>query len=213
MRTLRNPITHSYSYLCIFLSLIYLASCSAAEQGREKTTDNESQTPQAVNAYFPLAVGNQWEYECSVEGEYAFDKKLTIDNIEKTSGATYYRGTLVVSSDPLPLVTYYTIDPDGTVYSSLDKSKEAETFVITANPKHGETIHNYFVEEEKDIELPNFGHAAAVLIENFDFDDPNLSESQRMNWQGKFYTREIGLVIEADGLGGECVIKSFITKK
>lgn len=162
-----------------------------------------------VASYYPLAVGNKWIYSCSVEGEHAFDKTLTIVGRQTTNRLTYFRGELVVGDDPNPLVLYFIVDGQGNVYSSLDKSSEAKELIITAKPKKGDTLGSLSVAANEEIDTPAAGTITAIRLENFALDDPKVSELKRMDWEGKFYARGVGLVAEADGLGGECILIDF----
>lgn len=200
MCTLRNPLNAKAYSLWLLAVLLQVTACSANE-------DAGVSAPSGANAYFPLAVGNKWEYECSVEGEYAFDKTLTITAIEMSGGSKLYRGELQTDDGADPLIQYYSVDAKGVVHASLEKSNKDKTPIISANPKDGETINGLFVRKAKKIELPGLGKVTATLVENFELDNPKLNESQRMEWEGKYYARGIGLVTEADGLGGKCVLK------
>jgi hypothetical protein len=199
---LRNPLNAKTYGLCLLAMLLQVAACSAGENAGVSS-------PADTNAYFPLAVGNKWEYECSVEGEHAFDKVLTITAIEMSGGNKLYRGESQTDDGDDPLVQYYSVDGKGVAYSSLEKSNKDKAPIISASPKDGEAINGLFVRKAKKIDIPGLGAVTAILVENFEFDNPKLSDSQRIEWEGKSYARGIGLVTEADGLGGECVLKKF----
>lgn len=188
--------------LCLLAMLLQVATCSAGENAGVSS-------PADTNSYFPLAVGNRWEYECSVEGERAFDKVLTITAIEMSGGNKLYRGELQTGDGVDPLVQYYSVDGKGVAYSSLEKSNKDKTPIISANPKDGEAINGLFVRKARKVDIPGLGAVTAILVENFELDNPKLNESQRMEWEGRYYAHGIGLVAEADGLGGECVLKKF----
>jgi len=182
--------------------LLQITACSANEDAGISTASN-------INTYFPLTVGNKWEYECAVEGEHALDKALTITAIEMSGSNKLYRGELQTDDGADPLVQYYSVDTNGVVYSSLEKSNKDRTPILNATLKDGDTINGMYVRKARKIDIPGLGEVKAILIENFELDDPKLSESQRMEWEGKYYARGIGLVTEADGLGGDCVLKTF----
>ncbi|MEJ2619117.1 MAG: hypothetical protein P8163_02400 [Candidatus Thiodiazotropha sp.] len=169
------------------------------------------QTNQAgkTSPYFPLSVGNRWRYSCFVEGEYTFDKTLTITAREKRQGRAYYRGELQVGDDPSSLELYYHVDELGGVHMSVDPMLTDDTLLVTMNPLPGDRIGNLRVASEQDVETPGTDGIKALLIENFSLDDPQLHEERRMEWEGRYYARGIGLVIEADGLGGSCSLKEF----
>jgi hypothetical protein len=164
-----------------------------------------------IDTYFPLVVGNEWEYDCSVEGEHAFYKTLNITAAENSNGSKIYRGELQMDDSSDILVLYYTTDLYGAVYSSLDKNKKSRVKITPPNRQDVAGINGLFVRKGKEVELPGLGNVAAILIENFELEDQKLSESMRMEWEGKYYVRGIGLVMEADGLGGECVLQKFIS--
>jgi hypothetical protein len=160
-------------------------------------------------SYFPLAVGNSWRYRCSVEGEHAFDKTFSITGSEPIQGIRYFRVELLVGDDSSPLEMFYFQDKKGGIYSSVEKTYEHNTLMITANPSAGDSLGDLVVSSEQEVETPATGLIKALLVEKYSLDDPLLSEEQRMDWEGKFYALGIGLVIEADGLGGECVLVEF----
>lgn len=202
MCALRNPLSAKIHGLYLLVVLLQVTACSANDDAGVSALSD-------TNTYFPLAVGNKWEYECSVEGEYAFDKALTITAIEMSGRNKLYRGELQTDDGAEPLVQYYSVDTNGVVYSSLEKSDKDKTPIISATPKDGDTINGLFVRKARRIDIPGLGAVEAILIENFELDNPKLSESKRMEWDGKYYALGVGLVTEADGLGGECVLKKF----
>jgi hypothetical protein len=136
---LRNPLNAKTYGLCLLAILLQVTACSANEDAGVSAPTNN-------NAYFPLAVGNKWEYGCSVEGEHAFDKVLTITAIEMIGGNKLYRGKLQADDGGDPLVQYYSVDGKGIAYSSLEKSNKDKALIISANPKDGE--HKWPVRQE-----------------------------------------------------------------
>ncbi|MET0028197.1 MAG: hypothetical protein ABW101_11220 [Candidatus Thiodiazotropha sp.] len=156
-----------------------------------------------------MSVGNRWHYSCSVEGEHVFDKTLTIVALEAHQGTEYFHGQLQVGDDPSTLNLFYHADDLGGIFMTFDPALADETLLVTANPLPGDRIGNRQVAGEEFVETPATGEIKALLIENFSLDNPQLQDEQRMEWEGKHYARGVGLVSEADGLGGSCVLHAF----
>jgi hypothetical protein len=124
-------------------------------------------------------------------------------------GIRYFRAELRVGDDPAPLEMYYYRNKEGDVHFSIEKEHEHSTLLITANPATGDNLGDLVVSSEQEVETPATGMVKALLVEKYSLEDPHLSEEQRMDWEGKFYALGFGLVIEADGLGGECVLVEY----
>jgi hypothetical protein len=209
MRAFRNRLNLKCLSVLLTLACVQISACTAfaaGESGRSVLlgkSDNES----AI--YFPLAVGNSWRYSCSVEGEHAFDKTLSITASEVVAGIRYFRSELRVGDDPVPLIVFYYQNEKGDVHTSMEKVRGKGILQITANPSRGDAIGELSVSSEREVETPATGRIKAILVEKYSLDTPLLNEEQRMDWEGKYYAPGVGLVIEADGLGGECVLIDF----
>ncbi|MET0051005.1 MAG: hypothetical protein ABW095_07970 [Candidatus Thiodiazotropha sp.] len=138
-----------------------------------------------------------------------FDKTLTIVALEVHQGTEYFHGQLQVGDDPSTLNLFYHADDLGGIFMTFDPALADETLLVTANPLSGDRIGNCQVAGEELVETPATGEIKALLIENFSLDNPQLQDEQRMEWEGKHYARGVGLVSEADGLGGSCVLHAF----
>jgi hypothetical protein len=162
----------------------------------------------ADQSYFPLAVGNAWTYACSTEGEWQFDRTLSLVSVQNIDGHSYFQAELKMSSDAKPLLTYVFSDDDGKVYTATEPSGKSATLLIPADPRVGDAVGDRIVGAIAKTTTPALGDADAIRIENFAADDPGISEERRLEWEGKYYVRGVGLAIDADGLGGECVLSN-----
>lgn len=156
--------------------------------------------------FFPVAVGNAWSYRCSVEGEHALDKTVTIMAAEPIAGRTFFRSELIVDDRGPPLTSFLLVDDSGSILSTDSVDSDSTTLIITPRPQIGERIGDYRVAAFEKVKAPAVGLVEAVRLENFSLDDPELDAEQRMLWEARFFAPGIGLVAEADGLGGECAL-------
>jgi hypothetical protein len=213
MRALRDSLNLNLLLALFSLFCFQVSSCSATDSKAVRNTETRQDTARSA-PYFPLAVGNRWSYSCSVEGEHAFDKTLSITGREVTQGIEYFRAKLQVGDDPKPLEMFYFLDSQGDVHSSVNQQTPGEdTLLVSSDPHPGDVIGRLVASSEQEVETPATGKIQALLIENFSLEDPLLSEEKRMDWEGKYYARGIGLIIEADGLGGECSLTDFSRKE
>ena len=193
MRAFRDRVSRLVLILAaVAAALALIAGASAAEQ-----------------SFFPLAVGNAWIYACSTEGEWQFDRTLSLVSELDVDGRRYFRSELKMSGDSNPLVTYVFADEGGNVYAATQPGSQEATLILPADPKVGDAVSDHVVAAIVRINAPALGDAEAIRIENFSAEDPNIPEERRLEWEGKFYVRGVGLAIEADGLGGECVLSKF----
>lgn len=157
--------------------------------------------------YFPLAVGNQWQYACSVEGEKAFEKKLTIHKAVTIAGKPGYQATYIVNGSPAEL--YFWEDVNHIVHRSYTASGDLDEVIISRAAKIGDQYGELRVTREAMQTSLATGDIKTLVAENFDFESPHISSEKRNEWRGLFYANKIGLVVEADGLGGDCVLKNY----
>lgn len=191
--------------LFFILAFYQLTACGTGDV-TEPSGPGQPPARSAKDSYYPLAVGNQWTYSCAVEGEHAFDKSVAIVFVETTPDGRLFHSELRVGTDQEPLLSYLFVDDGGNVSSTFEKSREDSELVMTANPSVGESVSEYTVTAIEQIITPATGDVEALRIENFIFEDQNLDEEKRADWEGRFFAHGIGLVIEADGIGGECVL-------
>ncbi|MET0857617.1 MAG: hypothetical protein ABWY27_12760, partial [Telluria sp.] len=162
----------------------------------------------------PLAAGNTWTYRCSAEGRFQFTKKVVIASMETVDGQLAYRSEMRVGTDPTPLVNYLIVDRGGRIMTSatptptLDKAE----LLMSSAPKIGDRFGKFSVVARAPSTLKKYQKTETISLENFSADDPNVSEAKRMEWLGRSYGKGIGLLEEADGLGGACVLSAYKVK-
>jgi hypothetical protein len=200
MRSFRNSLSWKPPVLAGALALVIgIADAALAEEPRPAA---------GPVSYFPLAVGNYWTYRCSVEGEHQFTKTVRLVSASARENTQYFRVELRIKKDK-PLVYYLFADVDGQVFSAPNPSRDDSEPLITAAPKAGEHVGTWTVAGGERIDTPALKQVDTVRVENFNRDDPQLSAERRMEWLGRYYARSIGPVVEADGLGGECVLTQY----
>jgi hypothetical protein len=205
MRTLRNSIRAPRAIGIVFSIIFVVYDSPGAIAGH-----SDSLLPE--DTYLPLTVGNSWSYECSVEGEFQFRKKLTITSVSITGRHSTYRAEMRVGSDPKPLVSYLSIDSNGQVTTSLTPTPDNLEPLINAAPKVGDHLGKLTVVAIERSTLKKFAGVETVRLENFSADDPKVPETKRLEWLGKTYGKGIGLLEESDGLGGICILVTYRTK-
>ncbi|MEW6290749.1 MAG: hypothetical protein AB1545_12945 [Thermodesulfobacteriota bacterium] len=202
MRSFRNSMK---SLAILFICGLLAVQACNAEQG----TVQGSKSSQVTNPYFPLSVGNSWTYRCSVEGQFQFTKTINITSADILDERQIYRAELRINNEPKSLVSYFIIEANGQVLSSLSPGVDAQEILITAVPSIGDKIGKFTVASKERSTMKTFPTTDVVRLENFSVDDPEVPEDKRLEWRSRTYGREIGLVEEADGLGGECVLYKF----
>jgi hypothetical protein len=200
MRSFRNSLIRRLPVLAGSLALVIVVAEAALAQ--------EVRPAAAPASYFPLAVGNYWTYRCSVEGEHQFSKTVRLVFASARDNVQYFRAELRMKKDK-PLVYYLFADVDGQVFSAPNPARDGSEPLITAAPKAGEHVGTWTVAGAERIDTPALKQVDAVRIENFDRDDPQITAERRMEWRGRYYARDVGLLVEADGLGGECVLTQY----
>lgn len=184
--------------------LFYLSALAV----KAATAGEPDYSPQS-NRFFPLAKGNTWSYNCSTEGVFQFRKKITITSTSREGDRIIYRADTQVGSDPKPVINYLSLDSHAQVMTSQTTVADGLEPVISAAPKVGDHIGNLTVASVSQSTLKKFSNTETVRLENFNADDPKLPDTKRMEWVSKSYGKGIGLLEEADGLGGSCVLTSF----
>lgn len=200
MRSFRNSLIRKLPALAGALALIVGVEGAALAEEPRPAADSAS--------YFPLAIGNYWTYRCSVEGKHQFTKTVRLVFASARDNVRYFRAELRMKKDK-PLVYYLFADTDGQVFSAPNPGRDGSEPLITAAPKAGGRVGMWTVAGSERIDTPALKRVDAVRIENFDRDDPHLSAERRMEWMGRYYARGVGLLVEADGLGGECVLARY----
>lgn len=205
MRTLRNPLINLVVFALLYTGALRFCPCSLADPAQPEIPNLAARSATA-SPFYPMAVGNSWSYRCSVEGEHVFDKTLRVVSAEVTEGRPYFRTELIVGADPHPLVSFVFIDNEGRVFSETRPKTGQAELIVTRDPQIGDKIGKLTVTSKEKVKTPALGTVEAIRVESFPFEQPGASEEDRMNWTGRFYARNIGLVAESDGLGGECVL-------
>lgn len=196
MRALRDPLTAG----CIALAAAGVLAAIVARADVPPAPDADP------SPYYPLAVGNSWTYRCSAEGSRPFEKTLKLTAAIVQDGRRFYRAEMRIRADPKPLVSYLYTGSAGEVVSMLQLGKGEGEVLVTRAPRTGDRIGERVAVVGEQTRIPALGKVSVVRVENFGRDDPAISAQRRMEWSGRFFARGVGLVAEADGLGGECVL-------
>ena len=162
----------------------------------------------AASRYFPLAVGSSWRYRCSVEGRHQFDKTLRLTAAIEHKGIRYLRAELMVGPKGPAVVSFLSVDSQGSVWTSAAPGAPERELIITVAPKVGDRVGDRRVAALEPLKTPA-GTLQALRLETFDIDDPKLTAQQRAEWQGRFFAEGVGQVGEADGLGGDCLLARY----
>ncbi|HMV54793.1 MAG TPA: hypothetical protein PLX20_10290 [Rhodocyclaceae bacterium] len=161
------------------------------------------------NAYYPLSVGNTWTYRCGAEGSSAFEKTVKLTAVVDHDGKRYYRAEMRLKRDPKPLIAYLSTGGSGEVFSVFKVGEGPGEVLVTSAPKTGDRVGERIAVAGEKTRVPALGAVSVVRVENFGRDDPKIPADQRMEWSGRYYASGVGLVAEADGLGGECVLTRY----
>lgn len=200
MRTRRDPLT-PLVLVCASL-LAAPAACAPPAPAKPSAADSSG-------SYYPLAAGNSWTYQCSVEGTPQLSKTVTLESGSPVDGRTSFLATLStrVGTGPSEKTTFLLWeDADGIVWrASSAGAKDAEP-VGSRRLAVGTTLGALTVTREEDVNTPATGRRKGLLAETFDRDSPDVAEERRSSWRGRTFVAGVGLVVEADGVGGECVL-------
>ncbi len=194
------------------VALLIYGALPQQECNAQRTTTQSVEPSHIHNPYFPLAVGNSWSYRCSVEGKFQFTKKITITSLTVKDGLRRFRVETRNVTDAKPLVSYLIIDSSGQVMTSLWPTSDSLEPLIKAAPKLGDRFGKFAVVTIQPSTDKKYRNAQIVSLENFSVDDPRVPEEKHLEWLGKTYGKGIGLVEEADGLGGACILSTYSVK-
>jgi len=187
--------------------LAALGNASCRNGAADSTTvETPARTPSPQQTYYPLAVGNSWTFRCSAEGEFQFEKTVRITSDIFADGNRFYRAEMTRPGDAQPLVYYLFESPDTTVWRTSEPTRNAADPLVRSTVSRGDRVGKLIAAGFEKASSPATGEAELLRLENFSADDPTLSEAQRFEWQGRSYAKGVGPVIEADGLGNECVL-------
>jgi hypothetical protein len=161
------------------------------------------------DAIYPLAVGSTWTYRCSAEGEFQFEKTLTAVS-ELEAGETTLFEMKLDAGGSRPLTFYLFHDARGDVFRTLKSDGGEAEIVVTADPKAGDRIGNRIAAGIETIDTPALNDVAVIRIESFAFEESASDTSQQSHeWRAEYFAHGVGLVMEADGLGGDCVLSHY----
>jgi hypothetical protein len=213
MRPFRDPMTCRPAVIAALLTGLATMSC---RNGAEKPTEAREapvRTEPSAPSPFPLAAGNSWTFRCSAEGQFQFEKTVRISAETVAGGTRFYRTEMTRPGDAQPVVYYLFESPDATVSKTSSPSRDGAEPLVRPNMSAGERVGMLIASGNRAATSPATGETSVVQLENFSADDPAVSESRRLEWQGRSYANGIGPVIEADGLGNECVLVQYRVSK
>lgn len=199
---MRIGIARTERVLAILL-LSGLTGCASAILGA---------TPPPPVSYFPLVVGTSWTYQCSIEGEHQSDKTITIAAEELAGDARIFRVTQTVrsagSSNPEDADFFYRLVSD--VVSAAPSKTMVDAQPIGATDlRAGMHLGALTVARQVEVVTPATGRQQGWLAQTFDNESPDIPEEKRLTWKGVTFVKGFGVVVEADGMGGECVLSAF----
>ncbi|MGH2550637.1 MAG: hypothetical protein ACRDHN_14680 [Thermomicrobiales bacterium] len=160
-----------------------------------------------VADYYPLAIGNRWSYACSVEGQPQVRKQLEITRGTKILDHPGFVATYTVNGEPSEVFLW--ADPDSMVHRALTADGQLDEVVGARKAAIGDPIGELRIARVAKQSTTATGEIDVLVAENFAFDEPSSSPQHRADWVGQFFAEGIGLVAEADGLGGECELVAY----
>lgn len=198
-----EKMAHQFIQACVFTLLIYLIGVTDSKAG-------DILPPIPHPSFFPLSVGNSWSYRCGTEGEVHFEKTITVVSRGTSETGPYFRVEQRVRDKKL---TFYLItDSSGNILRSLSPEVTKARIIAAHQMRVGEIYGEDRVTREQVITTPATGSVTALVVENFISDDPTLEEEKRNEWHGRFFVKDVGLVSEGDGLGGDCALIKYHVK-
>jgi len=193
MRSLRDSLS-----IAIAIAVILV--------GQRAEADGKAQ---ATNEYFPLAVGNSWQYRCQVEGAAQSGKELRIVGRTVRSDGVYFKAELQVGRDPRPLVYFLSVSADGAVRQSILAGSEGAEILVAADTTAGTSHGSWQSAGTERLRIPALPNASVLRLENFSIESVDVPDAKRAEWLARYYAKGIGPVAEADGLGGRCELVSY----
>lgn len=166
----------------------------------------EAEASDPAAAYLPLAVGRSWTYRCTTEGADPSIRTLRITGREAAAGEVRYRAELAGSGPPLRFSLFER--PGQGVFSDESAPGEAPRPLLPADPRSGAAFDGWRLVAPHAVELPGGRTVQALRVENFDPEDPEVSVEQQLEWRARDYVKGVGMVQQADGMGGACVLTS-----
>lgn len=102
-----------------------------------------------LDSYYPLEVGNKWIYRCSVEGEFQFNKTVTVASSSDRPGQ--FRVETKIGKDPKPAVSYLGVDTNGVITTSVSPDGSSPETTISSTPKVGEKLGAFSVSRVSQV--------------------------------------------------------------
>lgn len=171
-----------------------------------------AQASETNSSYFPLKVGNQWRYQCAVEGSDLSEKFVRITKSIRKNGVLFFKVEEKTKDSGEPLTFYYFESDDGIIRRNIVAQVSGAEIVVPNQPEADASKKMTYWTKKQSVSTPAIKNAQALLIANFDFEDPQLTESKRSEWQGTYYVKGIGQIKEADGTGAGCSLTSYSVK-
>ena len=206
-------MTRRLAVVAALLTGLATTSCRDSADKPGDTVAAPVRTEPTAPSLFPLAVGNSWTFRCSAEGEFQFEKTVRISAETVADGTRFYRTELTRSGDAQPVIYYLFQSPDVTVFKTSSPDRDGAEPLVRSNMSAGERVGMLIASGIKATTSPATGETSVLQLENFSAEDPSVSETRRLEWQGRSYATGIGPVTEADGLGNECVLAQYRVSK
>lgn len=174
----------------IFIPL-FIFSCDATETEVIKSADK----------YYPMSIGNKWEYSYGSESAYAVVERIIKNNKTHEDGSNIWGYTEAVKvTDPNPnepIVAYYSFKSDGLYYYSSDKDTMVsgtnilcgKDLILKSPVKVGEEWVNSTGANSRIISIGNF----KVLNKNYPETVLVVTEKDG-NVDSSWYALNVGLV-------------------
>lgn len=200
----------------VIISMVLCFCClysysAGAEKDKEPSATHKK--VKADDSYFPMGKGYYWKYRCGTEGEFHFEKTMRIISASISKKITLYKVEFKTSIGEKPFV-YYLFKDKGMIFRTFDLNITEREAVITVDPKLGDRIDKEFtIYRNRTVQTSVTGRVNTIVVENFNIEQSSAPTKDPMTWSGVFYAKGIGRVVEADGLGGECVLADYYIDK
>jgi hypothetical protein len=196
--------------ICVALGMVLGCAGCRKDAAPPTETREPAREQSPAPTYFPLAVGNSWTFRCSSEGRFQFEKTVRITADTSADSIRFFRAEMTPpAGDAPPLVYYLFSSPDTTVSKTNAPARDSAEPLVRSNISRGERVGKLVVAGIEKANAPATGDIEVLRLESFSAEDPTLTEAQRIEWQGRSYAKGVGPVIEADGLGNECVLSKY----